>query len=80
MGPAQPVAQTTRFLSGVDHPVSNLMQRLQRIEQAITPRRGPVVLAMDDGESREQCIRRHGYDPNDRGAVYLCLDELDQRI
>jgi hypothetical protein len=52
--------------------------RLEKLEAALLPC-GIECVSMVDGETREECIRRHGFEPGARGTVFICLDAADQR-
>jgi hypothetical protein len=57
---------------------SSLAGRLDRLEETINPH-GIMVLSWDGAESRETCIRRHGFDPADRRMTFILADEVDLR-
>lgn len=58
---------------------SALFTRLERLENATKPH-GLACLARQNGEAREACVRRHGYDPLARGGMtFVLLDDADQR-
>ena len=58
----------------------NIMQRLEKLEAENSKDDGVKVLVHDEGESRDDCIKRHGYDPMARGVAYVLANELDVLI
>ena len=55
---------------------ASMSTRLAKLEESLNPP-GILVLPWKDGETREACIRRHGYDPSDRRATFILADKCD---
>jgi hypothetical protein len=56
----------------------NIMQRLEKLEAEKS--KGDGVKVQDEGESRDECIKRHGYDPVAHGVVYILVNALEVLI
>ncbi len=57
-----------------------MMKRLEKLEAEKSKGDGLRVLAQNDGETSDECIKRYGFDPMARGVAYVLANKLDVLI
>jgi hypothetical protein len=57
-----------------------LLQRLKKLEESEAKTKAVKILFQECGESREACIKRHGYAPDDRNARFILVTWLDANL
>jgi len=58
----------------------SLLQRLKNLEESGTKTNPVRILFQERGESREACIKRHGYTPDDRYTKFILASWLDAAL
>ena len=60
----------------------SILSRLEKLEAVQSEGKGLKVLRWyeEEGETRDECIWRHGYDPDERGVFYLLLNAIDAAL
>lgn len=58
----------------------SLLQRLKKLEESGTKTNPVKILFQERDESREACIKRHGYAPDDRHTKFIMASWLDAAL
>lgn len=58
----------------------SLLQRLKNLEESGTKTSAVKILFQEHGETREACIKRHGYAPDDRYTKFILVSWVDAAL
>lgn len=60
--------------------MGTLTHRVEKLESDEARTKAVRFLWQEPGESREDCIRRHGYRPDDKRATFVMTSWLDAEL
>lgn len=58
----------------------SIKNRVEKLEGEDAKTKAMKFLWQEPGESREDCIRRHGYKPDDKSATFIMTSWIDAEL